>query len=231
MARYYEKIAVFLSQDRSEVTIQKKIHYSNYVTYEKPLLEFCLWVNQLENYQEMKKILMNLKIASFCNHSDLFLNYIQTKQKTKDYEMECLSDMTTLTEVFDIYQRILFKYQLLSPLTQRTLSEYGNQNLDYLFNLYGYYLYQEDSPIIEDANNDFYKEVNKLSQKEELISIYHQLAIKLEKDIKKQFVSLKKKRKELNRNIGGNILCQNHEDIKTKTLMRKKRSEDFNRKR
>lgn len=231
MGRYYEQVASFLSQDRNNVVIEKKIHYSNYSIYEKPLLEFCLWVNQLENYQDMKNILMKLKISTFCNHSDLFLNYIHIKKKENDYEQECLCDMTTIIEAFDIYQRVLLKYQLFSTLNQRTIIEYGDQNLDYLFNLYGYYLYQEDSPIIEDAMNDFYREVNRLSQNEELIYIYHQLAMKLEKDIKKKFSNLEKKRIDAKKDIGKNLLFQNHKDIKTKTLMREKRSADFNRRR
>lgn len=226
MARINDTVAAFLTEDKNHKVTQKRIHYSKYSIYEKELLEFCIWVNDIENFNNTKKTLMQLPISFFCNNSALFLNYIK-KRDNKD--SNCLTEIKAITDCLFIYQAILYKYQLFPSANQIPIQQYTMDELNHLFGLYQYYLYQDNSPIIEDARKEFLERIKELPQNELLLDIYSEIVNSLENDLKKKFIKLSKARIQSRIDLAAKDLYNIHRETKTKVMIHKKRSEGLRR--
>ena len=230
MRRIHDKVARFLSKDKDIKVLQKKIHYSNYSAYEDELLEFCMWASNFNDFEGIKNVLTDLPISFFCNNSKLFLNYIRQNKNTQKEESEYFEEISAINKSLYIYALIIHKYQLFTTFNQLTVVEYGEKNLDHLFGLYAYYLYQDDSPRIEEAKKEYSEQIKELPQTPILIDIYSEISSTLEDDIKKNFIKLTKKREQSKKDLASRNLYEIHRDTKTKVMMHNKRSSQLKRK-
>lgn len=152
------KMNLFLSKDRDPNEIIKKIKYSNYRNHETELSQFCLAVNSSENYDELKAILKTLKISLFCENPNMFIETITDKSCSPVEISKNLNNLITLAKC---EMQAVSSNCIYLNIDLNTAKKYGYKQLDLSLQNYGYFLYQEDSPIVYSAQLDYNKAIKR----------------------------------------------------------------------
>lgn len=218
------KITTFLTKDRNPDIIKKNIHYSKYVNYEKELCEFCLLVNEHEHYDELKEILKQLCVADFCENPNMYIKAVSNSNYSIIEIKKILKDLITLHD----YQR----KSILNtcPWPQASISlvyQHGKEEFEASLQNYGYFLYQEDSPIVYSAQRTFDDLIAKSDLTEVNKEIYEHYLSDIERKLKIRYKRLVNQFNSLpdsvynNYKFGRVLDTLDKESIKAKSLRRK----------
>ena len=224
------KIARFLSKDKDIKTTRHKIHYSDYSVYEKELLDFFTWVNNFQDMEQLKLLLTDLPISTFCNYKEIILDYIHSKVVTEKTEVVCYLELEAIISALNIYQAILNENKLLSKVTASTVYRYAEKDLDYLFQLYSYYLYEQNSQLVENATIEYYKRIDTLPKNKTLLEIYTRIGNNYESDLKKDYCRLVNSYECEKKKMGDIGIRERHAEMKTLVIRHQQRTRNFRRK-
>lgn len=214
------RMTIFSNLNGNQDAIKKKIRYLGFSNYESQILEFCTWLSEFDNQDEIKKIMSRVYAFYFFSNSEIFLSYIsRTKYRNKAVnEQECYLELSSIIEAFNIYNRLLYNYQALTSYSYANINQYINKDFDYLFSLYSYYLYQDNSPIVEDFLNKYYQEIKKLYQNAFLIETYNKISSNCSIDLKRLYNKMLNNFESLAYQKSDNDLKKNIYDTKIKVL-------------
>ena len=208
------KIARFLSKDKDIKTTRHKIHYSDYSVYEKELLDFFTWVNNFQDMEQLKLLLTDLPISTFCNYKEIILDYIHSKVVTEKTEVVCYLELEAI----------------ISKVTASTVYRYAEKDLDYLFQLYSYYLYEQNSQLVENATIEYYKRIDTLPKNKTLLEIYTRIGNNYESDLKKDYCRLVNSYECEKKKMGDIGIRERHAEMKTLVIRHQQRTRNFRRK-
>ncbi len=181
------KMTTFLISDLDK--LKKKIHYTNYSRYENAIINFVSKINKLPYCKtgEAIKALQSIDIRTFCNRPEL---YIDIASKSNLSEEEFVRQLNDLKTIIKCQNNAFCANAIWHNITPGMVKQYGYKNIETCLLNYGYFLYQEDSPIMISAQYDFDKFLKSEGIKQIDPNFYQNLLSEINKSLKANYYRL-----------------------------------------
>lgn len=146
--------------------------------------QFVKTVMEHDDYTKIKEELHKTRITDLCKYHD----YLQASLDDPNTNIHFLDILTAFNQIgrkIDmIISRMLYIDINFSSMSSKT-------DIEYTLNLFGFYLFQEDSPIISEIQKKYLEEVKKYQNREELKPIIQMEYSNIEKktlEIYRQYI-------------------------------------------
>ena len=156
--------------------IQLKIKHLIKEEYRQDMLELTKKIVLHQDYLEIKKELASIDLHTVIKYNDILRNILDDENNNTNF-LEILKEFKYLINSTGIVLSSLLHIRFDSNDILKNKEE-----IEYALNLYGYYLFQEDSPIINKLKELYNSRIGLLKDKTYLESIITKEMIRLEKE-------------------------------------------------